>query len=98
NNRPSDFSGAVGKFNIKAEISKNDISEGDDGVDLKIIVGGSGNIEFIDDPEIILPNEFDVFPPETDQSISVNHNGARGKKVYNYFLVPLANGEYELGP
>src|SRR5690606_13916737 len=66
NNRPSDFSGAVGKFNIKAEISKNDISEGDDGVDLKIIVGGLGNIEFIDDPEIILPNEFNVFPPETD--------------------------------
>lgn len=97
NGKPEDFTGAVGKFNIEAEISNRELKEGDDGFDLKVMVSGKGDPEF-DEPKIELPKEFDSYPPEADENFNASSSGVKVTKSWNYFVVPLANGTFSLGP
>ena len=51
---PASFSGAVGDFNFKAELDKNDVVT-NESITLRLTIGGSGNIKLLKVPEIQLP-------------------------------------------
>lgn len=97
NSKPDNFSGAVGNFDISATASKDFLGEDDDGFDLQIEISGKGNTDF-DNPNIKLPKQFDSYPPESEAESTPSSSGMSVSKTYNYFTVPLANGDFILGP
>ena len=52
--KPTDFSGAVGKLNIKAQLNKTDVKEGDP-VNLRIVIAGVGNLKLMRQPTVTFP-------------------------------------------
>jgi len=91
--KPSDFSGAVGVFDIKAEVDKKELKTNEP-VTLTITISGSGNIKSITEPVISLSeNEFKKY--ETVSSLNINKDNYKvtGSKVFKTVLVPKKAGK-----
>jgi len=93
--RPDNFSGAVGSFDMKAEVSRSELGS-DESLTLRITISGRGNIGLIDLPKPKLPSAFEVFDPEVSEKVTTNAAGMSGRKVYEYLLVPRYGGEYKI--
>ena len=52
--RPANFSGGVGKFNISASLNKTEVKAGEP-LQLRVVVGGAGNLKLIKQPTIAFP-------------------------------------------
>lgn len=91
------FSGAVGKFRFKANLTKSTANAGD-AVSLKLTIEGSGNLKLIQIPEVEFPVQFDVYEPKKTDKISVTSAGMVGSREIEYILIPKYNGEYTLQP
>jgi hypothetical protein len=95
--RPESFTGAVGQYDFKVEISATELST-DESLSLKIKLEGKGNVKFAGLPEPELPKAFEVFDPELSERIDIGSYGMRGEKEAEYLLVPRYAGEYKIGP
>jgi hypothetical protein len=85
-NRPADFSGGVGRFNLQTRIEPDTVQPGDP-ITLTILLEGEGNMDAVAPPSIEDSDLFRVYPPrlttkELDQSQS------RGRKVYEQVIIP----------
>ncbi len=90
--QPQNFSGAVGSFNIKADISSTQVKTGES-VTLTLTISGSGNIKMFDPPSLPdIPN-IDSFPPEENDDLYPPYN-INGQKVIKYILIPEEPGKY----
>lgn len=49
--RPANFSGGVGKFNITASIDKKEVKAGEP-ITIRVVVGGIGNLKLLKQPVI----------------------------------------------
>lgn len=96
-NRPADFSGAVGEFNISATASKNEL-EMDEALDVQVKVSGRGNLKLFQPPKLKVPNAFEAYNPERNESIRTDAAGSIGNISDTYTLVPNSAGEYKLDP
>lgn len=96
NGKPESFAGAVGQFNFKAVLDKNDV-ETNDAVTLKLTVSGKGNIELIDIPEIVLPPGFEKYDPKTSKNV-VNKGTVSGYKSEEFLIQPRVAGVKEIKP
>lgn len=95
--RPTNFSGAVGQYDLSAEISETNIDT-DGSITLKVKIEGRGNIKLAEIPQIEFPKAFEVFDPEIKERSSVGSFGMKGYKTVEYLLVPRYGGEYKIGP
>jgi hypothetical protein len=95
-NAPTSFSGAVGDFNLKAEVDKKDVST-NESITLRLTISGSGNIKLLKVPEPQLPAGFEKYEPKIVENIN---RGAvvTGQKIIDYLLVPRTAGEKEIPP
>lgn len=91
------FSGGVGKFKFKANITKSQVNAGD-AFSLKLSVEGNGNLKLIQLPDVEFPFQFDVFEPKKSDKISITSKGMVGSREVEYILIPKYNGEYKLPP
>jgi len=92
--QPDNFSGAVGQFDIKSELSSSKVKTGES-VTLTLTIAGSGNIRMFDPPTMpVIPN-IDTFPPEESDDLYQPDN-VSGKKVIKYILIPEEPGTYDL--
>lgn len=96
-NKPSNFNGAVGQYSMDVEVSRNELSA-DESVTLKISLSGSGNIKLVELPEPEFPNAFEAYDPKYTENIKTDINGMRGKKTYEYLLIPRYGGTYKIPP
>ncbi len=96
-NKPSDFSGAVGKYRFDVSLSREELSA-TESVTLKVTLSGDGNIKLVDAPKPQVPNAFEVYDPEYKESIRVSGSGMQGSKTYEYLLVPRYGGTYKIPP
>lgn len=96
NGKPESFTGAVGQFDFKADIDKNNV-ETNDAVTLKLTVSGNGNIELIDIPEIVLPPGFEKYDPKTSKNV-VNKGTVSGYKSEEFLIQPRVAGVKEIEP
>ncbi len=94
--KPESFAGAVGQYDFKAEIDKNNI-ETNEAVTLKLTVSGKGNIELIDMPEVVLPPGFEKYDPKSTKNV-VNKGTVSGFKGNEYLMVPRVAGVKEIDP
>lgn len=95
--RPENFSGAVGKFQIRAQLDTNAVVV-NDAVGLNIVLSGYGNFESLKLPAFNPPEYVDVFKPERSESISIKNLRHQGNKKVTYLLVPRETGELSFDP
>jgi tetratricopeptide (TPR) repeat protein len=93
--RPANFSGGVGKFNVSAQLENDKVKAGDP-VKIRVVVGGTGNLKLIKQPELQLPKDFDKYDPEVTDKTKLTANGVEGNMVYDFIAVPKNPGEYTI--
>lgn len=95
--RPANFSGGVGKFNISAQLNKTDVKAGNP-VNLRIVVGGIGNLKLIKQPTVVFPKDFDKYDPKVTDKTKLTANGVEGNMIYDILVVPRNQGKYHINP
>ena len=95
--KPSNFSGGVGKFTISASLDHNKVKAGDP-VKIRIVVGGNGNLKLIKQPEVQLPNDFDKYDAKVTDKTKLTASGLTGNMLYDVLIVPRNQGKYQLQP
>jgi hypothetical protein len=96
-NKPEDYNGAVGRFELEASLDPKELSAGD-AATLKITVSGRGNLKLIDPLKLQLPEELEVYDPQIKDNISVSSSGMSGSRTFEYLIIPRAGGTYKIGP
>jgi len=95
--KPSDYSGAVGRFTISALIDTTVTTE-DQALTLKYQIFGTGNISSLKMPELQLPNTLEVFEPKIGKSVNNKGNAISGTVTYEYVLIPRSSGLIRIPP
>lgn len=95
--KPSDFSGAVGKFSMKMKANKDSLTA-NESVNVTIDISGSGNLPLINAPKLDFPADFEVYDPDTKNNFQTNYNGSNGSKSFNYLVIPRHSGEFKIKP
>lgn len=95
--KPANFSGGVGKFNISAQLNKNELKAGDP-LSLRIVVGGIGNLKLIKQPVVNFPKDWDKYDPKVTDKTKLTSNGLEGNMIYDILAVPRNQGHYAIPP
>ncbi len=93
--KPVGFSGGVGKFNISASLSSNEVKAGTP-VTLRVVVGGTGNLKLIKQPVVEFPKGFDKYDPKVTDKTKLTSAGVGGNMVYDFLAVPRNQGKYTI--
>lgn len=84
--RPAGFRGAVGRFEVEAEVSPEQVREGDP-VTLRVVVRGRGNLAAVQAPVLDLGDDFRAYDPVESQPAN-----AEDAKQFEIVLIPLRAG------
>ena len=95
--KPANFSGGVGKFNISAQLNKNELKAGDP-LSLRTVVGGIGNLKLIKQPVVNFPKDWDKYDPKVTDKTKLTSNGLEGNMIYDILAVPRNQGHYTIPP
>lgn len=93
--RPANFSGGVGRLNISASIDKQKVKAGDP-VNIRVVVGGTGNLKLLKQPTINFPKDFDKYDPKVTDKTRLSTNGVEGNMIYDFLAVPRNQGNYTI--
>jgi len=96
-NKPADFSGAVGDYTFDVSVDKKDV-ETNEAVTLKVTISGTGNIKLLPQPGVQIPPDFEQYDPEMRQNIQRSGNTISGQKTFEYVLVPRFPGKQRIDP
>lgn len=91
------FSGAVGQFRIKSDISTTDL-KANEALTLKIIVSGTGNMKLMKTPIVNFPTDFETYDAKISDKTKITKDGAMGEKMFEYIAVPRHPGIYTIPP
>ena len=95
--KPDNFTGAVGSFEFKANVTKNELKSGES-LQLDLIVSGKGNLKLFEIPKPNLPSNFEIYEPKHQEFINENIKGISGKIVDSYTLIPQEKGNFKVKP
>ncbi|MDR2682937.1 MAG: BatD family protein [Dysgonamonadaceae bacterium] len=93
--KPASFSGAVGNYKMTSSISATRL-KANEPVTVKITLSGNGNIKLVKNPEIVFPNDFEIYDPKVEVNARVNTAGASGTKTIEYYAVPRYPGDFTI--
>jgi len=95
--RPADFSGVVGKLDMKASLGKDSVNV-NDAISFKITISGNGNLKIAQAPVFKLSPDIEVFDPKITDDIKSSINGAAGQRTFEYLLIPRHYGDFTIPP
>lgn len=90
--RPVDFSGAVGRFTVKASVESQNVVAHQP-VSFKLRIEGNGNAKTIDLPPLKMPNSVEIYDTKSD---SKWFKDGTSYKEFEIILVPREAGELVL--
>lgn len=93
--KPASFSGAVGNFTMTSDINSTNVKT-NDAVTIKLKISGNGNIKLIKNPEVVFPNDFDIFDPKVETDTKTTEAGVSGSKTIEYMAIPRYAGDFEI--
>jgi LPXTG-motif cell wall-anchored protein len=93
--QPVNFSGAVGEMRLDVSLDPQEV-EANSSVNLKIEVGGRGNMKLFELPEADIPTSIEVYDPKLSDQLTVGTSGHQGKRSAEYLLVPRYGGSYKI--
>ena len=94
---PESFHGAVGQYDMKAQISRTEVDVGEP-VQVTVRISGTGNLAMLEPPLLKSPGIFEAYEPEVNTVIESGGRRVRGYKTFTYLLVPRSNGTFEVPP
>ncbi len=92
-NKPFDFTGAVGDFSFSVTPSKTDL-KANESSQIKVELSGEGNLKLVKLPGIETPNGLEVYEPEHKEKITTNLSGMKGSVYDQYAVVPQFRGKF----
>lgn len=94
---PVGFTGAVGDFQMGAELSSREIKV-NEALSLKITISGTGNLPLLSEPEVNLPPDHDLY--DITRSINTSNSGNRisGSVTFEYPIVARHAGRFRIAP
>lgn len=93
--QPADFSGAVGNYTMRSDLSTTSLRT-NEAATLTLTISGSGDIKYIKEPVIDFPSEFELYTPKQDINARVNGNTVTGTSTIEYTFVPQSTGEFTI--
>lgn len=96
-NKPANFSGGVGRFNISAQLNKKEI-KANDPINIRVVVSGIGNLKLIKCPVVNFPKDFDKYDAKITDKTKLTMNGVEGNMIYDFLAVPRNQGKYNIPP
>jgi hypothetical protein len=85
--RPENFSGAIGEFQMKSEISRKELKQ-NEALNLKITISGKGNLQTIESPRPELPDGFELYDPKINEHAS--------SKIFDFLIIPRTEGRFTI--
>ena len=95
NEKPKDFSGAVGNFDLKVTTNKQTL-KATEALELKVSVSGKGNLKLFKLPELVLPSALEVYEPEHSENVQIRGSRMQGAISDTYTVVPNFQGSYPI--
>ncbi|MCR5181061.1 MAG: BatD family protein [Bacteroidaceae bacterium] len=95
--KPTNFSGAVGKFSIASSLTPQQL-KANDATTLRLTVTGTGNMKLMKAPTVPWPKDFEVYDPKTEDKTAIGANGSSGSVLYDFIAVPRHQGKFDLPP
>lgn len=92
--KPKDFSGAVGQFQVQAQLDNN-VVPAHQPMSLKIRFEGSGNAKLIEMPEIAWPEGLEHIETKTESRFFKN---GQSYKQFDFILIPRKAGDIPIPP
>ncbi|MDA0748784.1 MAG: BatD family protein, partial [bacterium] len=92
---PSEFSGAVGQFQISASATPVQVRQGDP-VSLKIAVSGTGNLGAVSQPVPASEDGFKLYDPKASVETETRNGRVGGRKLFEYVVIPQVAGKIEI--
>lgn len=86
---PASFGGGVGKFEMKAELTKDSLKT-HDAASLKVTISGSGNLALLNAPKVSFPPDFEAY--------DIKSSDSGRSRVFEYPFIPRSYGNFDLGP
>ena len=87
--RPEDFSGAIGKFEITCSVSPKKVAPGEP-ITLQVVVSGQGNFDAMGAPVLVDNEGWRTYPP-TESFRASDAINFSGQKTYEYLLVATSD-------
>ncbi|MCX7727468.1 MAG: BatD family protein, partial [Chitinispirillaceae bacterium] len=94
---PSQYSGAVGSFSLKAVAEPLEVPAGE-AVTLKIMLKGNTRPGNMGEIEIPKRDDYEIFTPEKQITVDTGETGISTKKNYKYLLIPKREGILKIEP
>ena len=95
--QPDSFTGAIGKFTIRAEFPEKNLAKGDL-AKIRLVVSGSGNIPLITLPPIVWPKGVDTAEPRVSEDVNKYVFPLYGTKTFEYDFIPDDTGSIVMAP
>ena len=92
---PASFSGGVGKYTIRAAVSKDSLRT-HDAASLLVTISGKGNVSLLEAPAITLPPDFEAY--DVKSSSDTDRSGTSGSRTFEYPFIPRSSGHFVLPP
>ena len=94
-NKPDDFLGAVGDFDISLKSNKTEL-KATESFQLELKVAGTGNLKLFSLPDIIVPSSLEKYDPEYKENVKIGLSGMNGNISNTYTIVPQFQGKYPI--
>ncbi len=94
--QPATFSGAVGRFDVKASLSSAQAHVSQP-ITLRIVVSGTGDLDRVDLPGVPTSDVWKTYPPKATVDPAVPGKKL-GRKIFEQVLVPMRGGEQQVPP
>ena len=94
-NKPVNFKGAVGNFQIESKVEKNSFST-DDAGRLVMIISGAGNLQMVNAPEIAWPEGIEGFDPKATDDLYKTIVPLSGRKIFEFPFTVSRPGTYTI--
>ena len=94
---PEGFTGGVGNFSMKAELSAEEI-EVNEALSLKVTIRGSGNLPLMGEPQVNLPPDHDLYDVTRSVNTTTSGNRISGAVTFEYPIVARHAGRFRIAP
>jgi BatD DUF11 like domain len=92
-NKPADFSGAIGDFTLAASVGPTNVTVGDP-VTVRVQISGRGALDAIQLPDQSALQNFKIFPP-TVKTENTDQLGLEGRKTFEEIVTPQNSDVHE---
>ncbi|RMF00348.1 MAG: protein BatD, partial [Bacteroidetes bacterium] len=96
--QPANFSGITGNYQMRVQATKTELST-DDAVSVYLLLEGRGDLNRVQAPNLNFPEQFERYDPKVKEEEYYDlPNEVKGRKVFEYLLVPKQAGQFRFEP